>query len=845
MMKRRKRISRRTNGRTKVVLGIFGVIGLIICARLVHLQILKYDYYKALVMDEITVETEVNPERGVIYDTTGNILATNRTVYLCFISPQDIIDGTAAAIEEEKEQNEKKAEAEAKGEEWKLPEDAPLTEWTDKNGKVHKVTDMDDLIASFLVETLSENYEVDYNDIMEKASKENRRYEEIAEELDEETAQKIRQFINDYDLKMQIYLRADSIRYYPYGNLASHVVGFTNSDGIGVYGIEAFYNNLLEGESGRYISAQDANSNDMDYKYESFVEAKDGHNIVTTIDSYIQYELENQLEATLRENKAANRVTGVVMNVNTGAVLGMATAPDFDLNDPYVLDSDSQSVLDAYTASEEREADARLLAENNFKYVNPDVASDSEEFPALVDKHYKADRDHFYDQAYSNKYFTLLYAMWKNKAITELYEPGSTSKIITTAMAFEEGVTTPEEVFFCGGSLKIDGYGSPISCHEHRGHGSLPYAKSLQQSCNPALMTVGFRIGRERFYNYFLDFGYGDITGIDLPGEAASYYHRFEDFSNVSLAVYSFGQTYKTTAIQQISAISAIANGGYVVTPHILKEVVDDEGNVIKNYEPEIKRQVVSSEVCSTISAILEDGVSGDGGARNCRVKGYKVAGKTGTSEKIDEKDESGQTYLRVGSSVAYAPADDPEVAVIIICDEPMGGSVYGSVVAAPYVSDLLASVLPYLGYEPQYTQEELENIETGILDYTGYEVEVAKSSITNKGLKAIVVGDGVTVTGQIPEPGSMLNKESGRVILYTNGATGEDNLVTVPDVTGKSAEAANRILTNAGLNVSIGGVDDNADATVATQSVAPGTEVPEGTVVKITLRSTTNVTDD
>ena len=276
-----------------------------------------------------------------------------------------------------------------------------------------------------------------------------------------------------------------------------------------------------------------------------------------------------------------------------------------------------------------------------------------------------------------------------------------------------------------------------------------------------------------------------------------------------------------------------------------MKEIVDDEGNVIESFEPQIKRQVVSEEVCKTISDILEDGVSGNGGARNCRVKGYKVAGKTGTSEKIDKKDESGQTYLRVGSSVAYAPADDPEIAAIIICDEPMGGSVYGSVVAAPYISDLLSAVLPYLGYEPHYTEEELSTIETGILDYSGYDIASAKSDITNRGLKAIVVGNGDTVTGQVPESGSMLNRENGRVILYTDGSDPEESMVTVPDVTGKSAEAANRILTNAGLNVSIGGVDDNADATVATQSIAPGTEVPEGTVIKVTLRSTTNVTDD
>ncbi len=825
MSKRRKRISRRTSSRTTFVLAAFGILALIIAVRLVYLQIVEYDSYKSAVMDEITIETEVNPKRGVIYDTGGNILATNRTVYLCFISPQDIIDAMEDAREEAKEDG----------------EDVELYSWTDADGKAHTALEMDELIASFLSETL----QIDYNEILEKAGKEGRRYEEIKEEIVEEDAEKIRKFIDDYDLTSQIYLRQDSIRYYPYGDLASHVIGFTNSDGVGVYGVEAFYNNLLEGESGRYISAQDANSNEMDYKYETFVEAKDGYNIVSTIDSYIQYELENQLEATLRENKAANRVAGIVMNVKTGAVLAMATAPTFDCNDPYTLDELSMAALETYSQSEDREADARKLAENKYKYENPDTATDTPEFESLVGAYYTQNRESFYEQAYTNKYFEILYAMWKNKAITELYEPGSTSKIITTAMAFEEGVTTPEEVFFCGGSMKVEGYGSPISCHEHRGHGSLPYAQSLQQSCNPALMTVGLRIGREKFYNYFLDFGYGDITGIDLPGEAASYYHNFNDFSNVSLAVYSFGQTYKTTPIQQLSAICAIANGGYIVTPHIMKEIVDDEGNVIKSFEPEIKRQVVSEEVCSTISAILEDGVSGNGGARNCRVKGYKVAGKTGTSEKIDEKDESGQTYLRVGSSVAYAPSDDPEVAAIIICDEPMGGSVYGSVVAAPYISDLLSSVLPYLGYEPQYTEEEMSTIETGILDYTDYDITSAKSDITNRGLKAIVVGEGTTVTGQVPEAGSMLNRESGRVILYTDGSDPEESMVTVPDVTGKSAEAANRILTNAGLNVSFGGVDDNADATVATQSVAPGTEVPEGTVIKVTLRSTTNVTDD
>ncbi len=821
MAKRRKRISRRTSSRTTAVFVVFGFIAAVICLKLINLQIVDYDYYKKAVMSEITIETEVNPQRGIIYDTDGNILATNRTVYLCFISPQDIID----AMEVDEDDKDAKE---------------PLFDWADSSGKAHSGLKMNELIASFFSDTLG----VEYSEVMEKAAKEGRRYEEIAKEVVEEDAQKIREFIEEYELNSQIYLRADSIRYYPSGNLASHAIGFTNSDGIGVYGLEAYYNNLLEGESGRYISAQDANANSMDYKYESFVEAKNGYNIVTTIDSYIQYELENQLEATLRENKAGNRVTGIVMNVNTGAILAMATAPDFDLNDPYVLDSDSQTALEGYAASDERVEDAKALAEHKFKYENPDVAEDSSEFITGATAYYNENSQSLYDQAYTNKYFELLYALWKNKAITELYEPGSTSKIITTAMAFEEGVTTPEEGFYCGGSLKVEGYPYPISCHERSGHGTLPYAKSLQQSCNPALMEVARRIGREKFYNYFLDFGYGSITGIDLPGEAATYYHPFKDFSGVSLAVYSFGQTYKTTPIQQLCAVASIANGGKLVTPHLLKEVQDEDKNVIMSYETEVKRQVVSEDVCKTISAILEDGVSGDGGARNCRVKGYKVAGKTGTSEKIDTKDASGNTNLRVGSSVAYAPADDPEIAVIIIVDEPMGGSVYGSVVAAPYVSDLLSSVLPYMHYDPEFTEEELENIETGLIDYTGYEVTIAKSAVTNKGLKAIVVGNGEVVTGQIPEAGSMLNRENGRVILYTDGSSPESS-VTVPDVSGKSAEAANRILTNAGLNVSIGGADDNADATVSSQSVAPGTAVPEGTIIKITLRSTTNVEDD
>ncbi len=817
MAENRKRITRRTTSRATALTIAFSSLAILVGIRLAYLQVYSYDYYKEQVMNEITMETEVNPERGTIYDTNGNILATNATVYLCFISPQDIIDAMAEGGDDGKE---------------------VLYTWKSSDAANYTDIKMNELISRFFADTLG----CDYEKVLEKTGKKNRRYEVIANEISEEDAEKVRKFIEEYDLTSQIYLRAGAIRYYPYGDLASHTLGFTNSDGIGIYGLEAYYNNLLEGTSGRYVTAQDALNNDMGFEYETYVAAENGNDLVTNIDTYIQYELENQLEATVNENQAANRAAGVVMNVNTGAILGMATYPSFDCNDPYTLDEWSQAKLTEYETSDARNDDAYKLAVKKVKEENKKLEDGSEELAAAAKEYYNANFADLYDQAKTNKFYDLLYTMWKNKAITELYEPGSTSKIMTTAMAFEEGVTNPTENFTCGGSMKIEGYSRPISCHKKSGHGTLPYAKSLQQSCNPALMTVALRLGRETFYKYFLDFGYGDITGIDLPNEVATYYHSFADFSTVSLAVYSFGQTYKTTPLQQLTAISSVANGGYLVTPHLLKEVVDSDGKVINSYETDVKRQVVSTEVCNTIAGILEEGVSTDGGAKNAYVKGYKVAAKTGTSEKIDQKDASGQTFLRIGSCVAFAPAYDPEIAVIIVVDEPMGGSVYGSVVAAPYVSNFLSTILPYMGYEPQYTEDELKSVEISVKNYVGTSAAEASGDVASKGLKCEVVGTGDTVTGQVPAAGSTLSKDSGRVILYTGDAEVK-NTVEVPNVVGKTAEAANRMLINAGLNVSVKGASHSNESTVAAQTIPEGTMVPTGTVVEISLRDL-SVTD-
>ncbi len=748
-----------------VAVGFVALWGLLVLV-LFNLQIINYDEYQRQVINQLTVETEVNPERGSIYDRNGNLLATNKTVYLVFISPQDIID----AMEEE-------------------PEKTYTVTGEDGTSKNYR---LDELIAAKMSEILS----VDRDFVYKKTGLVGRMYEVIKQRAEESEADALRAFIDEHGLSTMIYLRAGAIRYYPYGSLAAHAIGFTNADGVGIYGVENSYNNLLEGTSGRYITAQDANNNDMPFEYETYIEASNGYNIVTTLDMYIQYELENQLRETLIESKANNRVTGIVMDVETSGIYAMATLPSFDLNSPYTLDEYSQAKLDAY----------------------------AEEHPEGSDE-------------YVNKYYELLYQMWNNKAVNDLYEPGSTFKIMTVSIALETGAAKTSDTFFCSGALKIDGYGSPISCHKRTGHGSETLEEGLQQSCNPVMMTIASRVGRSAFYDYFKMFGYTAKTGIDLPGEASTYYHAYQDFSGVSLAVYSFGQTFKTTPIQQITAVSSVANGGNLVTPHILKEIVDDDGNVIQSYEPTVKRQVVSADVCETVSQILEEGVSGNGGAKNAYVKGYKVAAKTGTSEKRDKFDENGQASYRVGSCVAYAPADDPQVAVIIIVDEPMCANIYGSVVAAPYVSGLLSFVLPYLGVEAQYDDGETTEIQ--ISSYVGVATDAAVYDLKEKGITYEVVGEGTTVTEQVPKGGSTILSDSGRVILYTGDETPKAT-VTVPDVIGKSAAEATKLLLNAGLNVRITGAqnyEEGVGAEVVAQSIPEGEKVPRGELVDIELR--------
>ncbi len=759
--------------RTLVLAFFIAIAWIFLMVRLFGLQVVEYDKYQAIVIDQLTRETKTTPERGKIFDTNMNLLVTNTTVYRVFIAPKDIRE----------------------------------FELNTEDKYEYSVGQVSNMIADKLVEVLG----VDRSMVMEKMQKLSRRDETIMKNVPPETADVLRAFIQENHFTGLLNLSAEAKRYYCYGDLASHLLGFTNADGDGVYGIEATYNDYLKGTSGKYITARNALGGDMPFKYESYVGAANGTNLVTTIDMRLQYELENQVEAAYESAQAANRVCGIVMDVNTGGILAASVYPNYDCNDPYEL-------AEYYLSDKE---------------LN-ELVPGSEE--------------------YRKKETELLFRMWNNKLVNEPYEPGSTFKILTSAIALEEGVVKVDEMFNCPGHYYVKGYSEPIPCHRKQGHGSMTFARGLQQSCNPVMMNIIERIGRDTFYKYFEALGYTSKTGVDLSGETLGIYHQKDDMHAVELAIYSFGQTFKATPLQQLTAICTVANGGYLVTPHVFKEMVDDDGNTIYGYESKEKIQIFSESTCNTLIDILAEGVATDGGAKNAYTRGYSVAAKTGTSQVQDKwqyydaegnvvsaEDEwvTSDRPFRIGSCVGIAPADDPQIAVLIIVDEPTSGGSYGSIVSAPYLSNFLSVALPYLGYEPHYTEAEMANMDVAITHLAGLGTTDATFYLTNRKLKFQIIGNGNVVTAQSPEGGSRLSIESGRVYLYTGDAEPEAN-ITVPDVMGQNATNANRAIINSKLNIKIEGATNfgvGAGAVVIAQSPEAGTPVTPGTIVTVTLR--------
>ena len=729
--------------RRSTIVGILiFVVFAVLMIRILIIQTVSFETYQSKVINQMTTESPVPANRGKIYDRNGNVLATNITTYRVFISPSGILN---AQNEVEEGNNTQYADTVSKG--------------------------------------LAELLGVSYDDVYKQATQYTQYLDRtIKRKVDEETADRVRLFIEEKGLEEMVYLEAQSTRYYPGDSLGAHVLGFTSSDGLGLYGLELQYNEYLKGVDGYYIKARDSYGNEMPYEYSSYIEAINGYNLKTTIDTTVQNALEEQLEQAVLNSEAKNRACGIVMDVKTGAILAMATSSPFDLNDPWNLDELSKMTLE-----------------------QSGYAVDSTEYQNLQ-------RD-------------LLTSMWSNKAITESYIPGSTFKIITSSMALEEQVVNLTERCTCGGYLTEAGH--KIHCHKTNGHGSLTFAEGLQQSCNVWFMTLGQRVGIDNYTKYVQAFGYREKTGIDLPGEGNSIFTS--QMTKLDLMIYAFGQNFNVTPIQQITAVSAVANGGTLVTPYLVEQITDDTGNIIYQHETEVKRQVVSEEVCKTVSKILEEGVSGNGGAKNAYVAGYRVAAKTGTSEKKD----AGKEGLYICSTVAYAPADDPEIAIIIMVDEPSGSSPYGSTVAAPYVGATLKTVLKHLGVTPVYTEAEQARMMMTVGNYRYWSPSAAQADIERRGLTCKIIGEGDTITSQYPASGTEIFKENGTVVLCLGN--GVPATTKVPDLIGKDAETVNSIMAYYGLNMTVVGP---LDETVYAQSIPAGTEVPIGTAVEVSFRS-------
>ena len=758
-----------------VIFAVFGVLLL----RILLIQTVDFDKYQSRVIEQMTTESAVPANRGKIYDRNGNILATNITTYRVFISPSGI-----KSAEEEKKV--KYADGIAKG----------------LSGLLEGVT---------------------YEEVYKQATQYTEYLDRtIARKVDEAKADEIRKFISENKLETMVYLEAQSTRYYPAGSLAAHAIGFTSTDGDGLYGIELQYDEYLGGVDGYYIKARDSYGNVMPFEYASYIDAIDGYNLTTTIDATIQSYLEAEIAATVEKHEVTNRACGIILDVNTGAVLAMATSSPFDLNDPWGLDERSQQILN------------NALAEG--------YTEDSEE--------------------YNDISRALLTTMWSNKAVTESYIPGSTFKIITSSMALEEKLVNLTESLVCPGYRTL--YGHRIHCHVTTGHGNLSFPTGLQQSCNVWFMELGGRLGVQKYKNYVEMFGYTEKTGIDLPGEGSGIFAS--QMTDLDLAIYAFGQNFNVTPVQQLAAISSVANGGTLITPYLVEKVTDNAGNVIFQHELQTKRGTVSSDTCKTVAKILEEGVSNNGGAKNAYVAGYRVAAKTGTAEKKErecpkcgytgiptEEIEGIQFYVcsvcgfrgeedyfevsekYICSTVAFAPADDPQIAIIIMVDEPTAGSLYGSTVAAPYVANVLENTMPYLGIEAKYSENDLAKLTTKVGSYRGWSIERATEYIQERGLKVKVVGNGEKVTAQMPKYGEYIEKSSGTIVLYADEKP-VDN-VTVPLLVGKNPTLANQILAYYGLNIRIegdGGHSTGTEYKVVSQSIAEGTLVPEGTVITV-----------
>ena len=767
----------------------FGVAAfLALFAKAYDLTINQHDELQARASRQQTSSTTISASRGTIYDRNGVILAKSATADTVFLDPV-VIKKQADALDEERAK--KVAEGLKEGE--KLP----------VSGEEYK-----DIIAKKLAEIL----ELEEEAVREKMEKTWSMYETLRTRVDRDIGDEIRAFIADNETGRTIqgiHLSSDAKRYYPYGALASHVIGFLDGDNKGAYGLEAIYEEELQGTKGVEVTAKDANGSQIMFQYEQHYDAEDGNSLQLTLDANIQSYLERGLEDMVSKFGGKYGATGVVMDPRNGAILAIASNPNYDVNEPRQL----------YTEKFQEE-----------------LAQVDEEYPPEPGKEHSAE--------YYDKLAELQKKQWRSKAVNDTYEPGSTFKVLTLAMGLEEGVINLNSNFTCNGGLQVgDRF---INCSNKLGHGSQNLKEAVGHSCNPAFMNIGFAVGSNKFYDYLLDFGLQDKTGVDLQGDVGGILIDRDIFvkADIYLATNSFGQTFNVTPLQLITAQSACINGGYLYTPYMVEKELDSDGNVIKQHDATPVRQVISEETSATVRDILEYVVS-DGGGRNGQVAGYRIGGKTGTADKTGIKDENGYNEVVV-SFMCFAPADDPQVIMLLTLDTPSrftGTFVSGGNMAAPTASAIMSDILPYLGIAPQYDDEDAGSADSTVPYVVGLTKDEAAAKLTEYGFSSYrTVGGGDTVTDQTPVGGAIV-PASAEIILYM-GAEKSGEPCTVPNVVGLSASEANKAITNAGLIMKSTGASGTKGIKAISQSLEPEKQVPAGTVVTVQMGQTVQHAD-
>ena len=738
-----RRANRIIQTRSFVLMILMGVVMFVLLFfRLFDLQITRHEELQGKAVNQQTRRTVVTANRGTIYDAGGNILAISSSAETIILSPLEI-DNAVNDTEN------------------------PVS-WTKES------------LAAGLAEILGK----DASAIRKRMDNVKSQYEVIQLRADEDTAAKVRSYVDENKIA-GVHLVADTKRYYPYGSLAAQVIGFVGDENTGLYGLEAYYEKELEGQSGLVISSKDQAENDMLYTYEQYFAAKNGSDLTLTLDTTIQYYLEKGIESMVDKFSAANGASGIVMDAKTGGILAMASYPNYDLND--FLTVSDQTLQERIERGESTVADMQLL-------------------------------------------------QWRNKALNDTYEPGSTFKILTLSAALEEGVVDKTTTVNCGGSVNISGY--TIHCSNKNGHGLQTLVQSVGNSCNPAFINYGLRIGSEKFYEYMRSFGLMNTTGIDLGGEAVGVFAADSSFTQLDLACYAFGQNFTVTPLALIAAQAACVNGGYLHTPYLVERITDSDGNVTYRHDNTPVRQVISEQTSATVRECLEYVVA-SGTGKNGQVAGYRIGGKTGTADK-------GQTGDVVVSFLCFAPADDPQVIMLITMDTPSratGTYVSGGNMVAPTASTVMAEILPYLGVEPSYSAEELLGMDTTVPNVIGMSVEEAKAKLKDRALSYKIVGDGETITDQTPAGGAIIPGKSS-VILYVGEEKSTDKCV-VPHLIGKTPSEANTTATAAGLLIRFSGTtgSESSSVRVLSQSIDEGTEVEAGTVITVQLGDT-SVTD-